>query len=230
MKLKQIIPTFTLITMMSLSTQVGAVIISVDNTNPDDIPGLTGFQTLGSMMDGMSVTANFSTGSQTLSWADTGLNSGGVSGNVSNLAWSLSVAGDTFATNAWSMILGDGLTLNSLTLDGRTGLTVFDRNMNVSTSGSAAGKDINVGTTALYSHVVGINGAAPVLDLYHLLNVNFATTDTGTGAVTLGVTTDFRFSQDTDNDSRFAVPEPGTLALFAIAVLGLGFSSRFKKV
>ncbi len=46
--------------LLASSAQASSVIISKDLTNPDVIPGLTGFSTLGSQMSGMQVTAVFS--------------------------------------------------------------------------------------------------------------------------------------------------------------------------
>jgi hypothetical protein len=205
-----------------MASQASAVIISTDNTITDTIPGLTGFSTTGSMMDGMSVTAIFTSGlNQTLSWADTGANSGGVTGT----GWSLSVTGDTFNDNAWTMDTGN-LTLTDLILDGTTGLTVFDRTFDnlVGTAGSALGKDIDTGVTAQYSRQVAIAPDAPVGDLWHVVSVDF--TDVGSG----GVSGTFTFSQDTDNDSRFAdVPAPAPLLLVGIGLIGMSIARHYKK-
>ena len=55
---------------------------------------LTGFSTTGSMMTDMKVTAGFANGSsETLFWATTGVNAGGVTGTLFNL----NLSGDTFA-------------------------------------------------------------------------------------------------------------------------------------
>jgi hypothetical protein len=174
------------------------------------------------MMDGMSVTAIFTSGlNQTLSWADTGANSGGVTGT----GWSLSVTGDTFNDNAWTMDTGN-LTLTDLILDGTTGLTVFDRTFDnlVGTAGSALGKDIDTGVTAQYSRQVAIAPDAPVGDLWHVVSVDF--TDVGSG----GVSGTFTFSQDTDNDSRFAdVPAPAPLLLVGIGLIGMSIARHYKK-
>lgn len=60
----------------------GATINYFTGGSQDNIPGLTGFATSGDMMDGMLVTACFSSaGCQpTLVWADTGAGAGGVTG------------------------------------------------------------------------------------------------------------------------------------------------------
>ena len=65
----------------AFATSAHAVTVTFDATNTSNIPGLTGFMTLGDMMDGLEVTVTFASGgSETRSWADTGFQSGGVAG------------------------------------------------------------------------------------------------------------------------------------------------------
>lgn len=191
------------------------VTYATDSSVVDNIPGLTGFATTGAMMDGMSVSAFFSTGfSQTLAWADTGPNSGGVTGT----GWSLSLSGDTFSSS-WNFLMGPNSgQITQLVLNGGTGFTVFDRSQpSPGTAGSASGLDFVFADTAInalvtYSNPVAIIPNAPVGDLWNVVTVNFGTT---------GPRTSFTFSQDTDNDARITttVPEPATLGLLG---LGLG--------
>ena len=111
-----------IVAMSVVAPAEGATIV-VDNANPQNIPGLTGFFTTGAMMDGMSVTAYFDDGSsETESWGTTGLVSGGVNGT----GWSLSLTGDSFLSS-WSFVNDDAGTLVRLVLDGSSGLTVFDK-------------------------------------------------------------------------------------------------------
>lgn len=202
-----------------------------DNSLTDTIPGVATFTTYGSDMAGMSVTATFAGGfSQTLDWATTGAQTGGVSGT----GWSLSVSGDTFSNNAWSfansrmLMTGGQDALTTLVLDGAPGFTLFDiLATSVGTPGSALGKPFASSLTndssvvATYSHEVAVGANAPVGDLYHLMTVDF------TGITGGGATGNFTFSQDTDNDvRRFPVPEPATLAIFAFGLAGLGFMLR----
>jgi hypothetical protein len=176
--------------------------------------------------------ATFSGGlSQTLAWATTGANSGGVSGT----RWSLSLDGDSFS-NRWNFIFLDQGSLGQLTklvLDGSTGLTIFDRTTVgdiVGTPGSAQGLDFSFNSgcgscmaNATYSGLTSIGGAAAVGDLWQTLTVDF------TGGT--GPRTNFAFLQDTDNDSRFVpgIPEPETYALMLAGLAALGAVARRRR-
>lgn len=205
-----------------------AVTVVLDTSNVVDIPALTGFQTTGADMDNMTVTAVFRNGtSQTLSWADTGVASGGVTG----ANWSLTQTGDTFTGLSWSMTNTTGAGLLSLAFDGAPGLTVFDTTFNnlVGTAGSALGKDFatnlagDSAITATYSNAVAINGASAVGDIFHNIFVDFSQYGGAFG--------NFMITQDTDNDSRLnEVPVPAAAWLFGSALLGLAGIGKRKKV
>lgn len=207
----------TAVVALTLIAPAEAATISVDNSNPQNILGLTGFSTDGSMMGGMSVSVFFDGGfSETRIWGTTGLTSGGVSGT----GWSLNLTGDSFTAD-WTFSSDAGL-LTRLVLDGSTGLTVFDKSQpEPGTDGSASGRDFasNLAGDALisaeYMNPVGIGGAGPVGDVFQIVDVDF--TGVGNG----GVAGRFTFRQDTDNDSRFSVPEPSLLALFGLGLVGL---------
>ena len=209
-----------------LSPAAHSAIIILDVITPtESVPGLTGFQTDGDDMDGMLVTLiTTGGGSETAAWADTGVNAGAAT-PLSGL-WTVSVDGDTFTSLIWNVTLDDlAGELLSMTLDGPPGLTVFDKtNPSTGTAGSAQGRDFGTNLAedafivATYSRQVEIGNAGPVGDLWNQLTVSFAALNNGRG-----VSTDFSFSQDTDNDERaMQVPEPTTIGLLGLGLLAFG--------
>jgi hypothetical protein len=205
----------------------------------NEIPALTGFATTGALMSGLAVTADFTSFSETLIWATTGVGSGGVS---SASGWGLSLTGDTF-TVPWNFTIAAGVNLgqlNRLTLDGLGAFTVFDRTLpSFGTDGSAQGNDFECTAVSAavcddhevsvtYDFQVNLAGDPAVGDLWQTVVIEFR--DPATEELS-GPRESWSFLQDTDNDSRrFQVPEPGSLLLLGLALGAAGLISRRRKI
>jgi hypothetical protein len=182
---------------------------------------LTGFATTGSDMGGMKVTAFFTDGTEsTQFWGDLGAGTWG----VSDVAYSvlLSGAGDTYS-EPWRLLDHTGLGISRLVLSGAPGRTVFDIIPDPwLTVGSAQGAPMLVvggdvfGTTATYRNRVGVGGAAPLGDLWEMLDITFLKPIGANGML---------FTTDTDNiggrGTITATPEPATFGLIALGALAI---------
>lgn len=197
--------------------------------------------TWGNDMAGMTVTVSYGDGtSQTKIWQATSSSSGGAWGDD----WSLTVTdGSTYKYNTknyfkpWVFAMDSGVEVSSIFIDAGTGDTVFDGTRTYgsdpinypSTPKSYSGtpfdyylmNDPTGKTVATYSGLVALTDQAPVGDLFRFLNIDFG--DIIVGGV-------LQFSADTDSlaSELEPVPEPATLFLFGIGLVGLAAVSRRK--
>ena len=209
----------------SIPAATFAYSVNIDNGTGYTIGALTGFQTDGDEMDGMTVVFDFwDNTSSSLLWADTGVNSGGVSGSLNNASWSLSLSGDTF-TAPWTLTVNNTI-LKRLTLIGSTGFTAFDMTEpNTGTPGSSSGATFNTASTlpitATYKNIIQVGANAPLKDLYERLIIDFG--DPGFRSDTM------TFFADTDNIDKGTFYEPNVPGPAAVLPFGIGLVAAWKR-
>lgn len=165
---------------------VNAQTIATDDTAPVNVFSVTGFQTDFNDIGGSLVSWTNAYGGGSAAWGDLGGGIWGVSTDYFRL-WRTGTL-DTF-DNYWNLWAMD---LTSFTIAGLLdpSFAVFDIwSSPTGTPGSATGRAFdwsgsdNWNTTVTYSNPVGVNGAAPVGDLYGTMTVSFGQKASG-GAYT----------------------------------------------
>jgi hypothetical protein len=220
------------------------VIYTPIDTFTATISDLTGFLTTGADMAGMSVTADFQGGgSESVTWAATGVDSGAATGT----GWSLNEVGDTF-TGSWGLaVTNDAIGITKVTVAGfvsngqATTGTVFDRTLpSFGTDGSAQGHDLTLNSAigawtdlqVVYRDLVDnlADGPGAVGDLYRQMELTFGQVVVATNGEILqpvpflfGDT--LSFVQDTDSVG-VRLPEPSTFVLGAMSIVALGLTAR----
>jgi len=139
------------------------------------ITGVTTFQTNGSDMAGMRITANFLGGSsETVDWVSLG----GLAGRAQGNGWSLQQSGDTF-DQPWTLRNSSAQSIVSLGINAIPGGTVFDILRNeIGTPDSSVGLAFSpisgfAPESFNYSDIVNVQGNPPVGDLFGMLTLNW---------------------------------------------------------
>ena len=221
-----------------------APIVNVTNSDGDlyNTEALTGYQTNGSLMDGMEVTTCFDSLTCETAVFDGTVGSSAY-GEAVGSGWSFTADGDTFNSpfTFTSDVRNQLGGVTNILINGRPGNTLFD--IDGSTNGSPEsylGKpftlsgsndlgDLDV-VNVQYSDKLSMGGVF-YEDLFTTLAIDF-------GDLTFAGT--FSFLSDTDNNDfdggspitpvdPTPVPEPGTLALMGLGMLGLGLRRRSSK-
>ena len=169
-----------LLLAVSSAVQAGTVTVVFDQGQiaTTTVP-LTGFATTGAQMQGMTVTVSFESGGpETITWVATGAEAGGAFGT----GWSLSEIGDAIL-GPWTLQNDSGVGITVVSVDGFPGATLLDTTFggDFGTPGSGAGHTFEplsgafdmVDLMVTYRVMVGIEGAAPVGDLFQLLELEF---------------------------------------------------------
>lgn len=230
MKLNKLVSAIALIATSSVFAAPITPTVTFSPGTTLNTSALSTFTTSGAQMAGTSVTAYFSGGSsETVSW----LAVNGTDGAATGAGWSLGFAGSTTFDPFWELLTTTA-SIARVVIDGRTGDTIFDTILDPVTSpGSARGTAFSevdgpsgLVVTAAYTNQVAVGGTV-YGDLFTVLDIGFSQV-TGVGG--LGTDSRLIFTADTDNTLIAGditnIPEPGTMALLGLGLVGLAYRRR----
>ncbi len=210
-----------MILIIGVGTSHAAVTIHTSAVDLYQVTSISGYQTSGHNMEGMTITAN---GTDIRIWGELSPGYYGVAGS----GWSLTEKNDTYRSD-WSLISSTGL--STLLVDAGAGDTMFDIiNGSAYTAASRQGRPFTVKQlSSTYLGNIDVTYSVPVSpagdvfqgDLYRYMLIEFSDEFTGT----------LKFRTDTDNalfpgGDTPTVPAPGALLLAAIGSSVAGFLRR----
>jgi hypothetical protein len=216
------------------SANAAIINVTTDNTVPATTAGALPTLVLGSDMIGMQATVTFADGSVDSGfWGSVSATGGGAFGAGGFFV--VRTNNDTFSST-WTLDNLKPQTITHLSLNGVPSNTVFDI-----VAGSTETPNSGLGLSFVdltnlpgtievtYSNPVGVGAAAPLNDIYAMMEIDFSGLTAG-GVVP---STGYDFQQDTDevNGLRLPppdVPVPASLSLAAAAFAGLALWSRRK--
>ena len=225
--------------------------VDFDGSNVVKVADVEKFSTFGDMMEGMEITATYKNGDGVLAtWKGTTNQYGVAHATDYPSEWpnaerefQLSYDGDTYYNFNWLFEdLGDGA-ITKISIDALAGNTVFDvqdygsngpLSNEPDTPGSRRGYAFDLLDESLvdtydisvtYKDLVAVGSNPAVGDLYGTLEIMFGDT-TATAFVNNG-TGSFKFKADTD--IIVPIPEPGTVLLLGVGMLGLLGLARKRK-
>ena len=228
----------------------GSVTTNFVTGTVNEVEDVTAFNTFASMMQGMVVTAYFSSGDpEEKIWGPLPSTNPGELIGVQGNGWSLQMSGNTFS-GLWTLT-SSGASITSLVLDGMAGNTIFDKSLFDSdgdpvsgTSGSGLGGTFSLESTTTWDLVVTYSDAVRIPykyderesyidgilgDIFGSLTLGFYKRGQDNSLAVLPFeNSKLTFKADTDNINP--IPEPATLLLFATGLAGLAAVGRRRHI
>ena len=228
----------------------GSVTTNFVTGTVNEVEDVTAFNTIASMMQGMVVTAYFSSGDpEKKIWGSLPSTNPGELFGVQGNGWSLQMSGNTFS-DLWTLT-SSGASITSLVLDGMAGNTIFDKSLLDSdgdlvsgTPGSGLGGTFSLVGTTTWDLVVTYSDAVRVPnkederllytdgilgDIFGSLTIGFYQKNQDQSLSFLPFeNSTLTFKADTDNINP--IPEPATLLLFATGLAGLAAAGRRRRI